>query len=207
MRVHGQIGRCLRQATTVLSGHRSTEHSDSISIRTGAKRKASPKNEEGHRMNRQGGRRECSRCLNSSEETLREKSAGYSLPSKAKSLGGLGGSTGWASDFGSGHDLAVCGFEPQLGLCADSSEPGACFGFCVSLSASPLLVLCVSLSVSKINIKKNYPLYPHFTDEEIEAGRLMWPWRSWDAFWLCLTLKSRRKRHITKHLESRGSLF
>ena len=37
-------------------------------------------------------------------------------------------------DFGSGHDLMVCEFEPRVGLCADSSEPGACFGFCVSLS-------------------------------------------------------------------------
>ena len=38
------------------------------------------------------------------------------------------------SDFGSGHDLTVCEFEPRVGLCAHSSEPGACFGFCVSLS-------------------------------------------------------------------------
>ena len=38
---------------------------------------------------------------------------------------------------GSGHDLAVCGFKPRIGLCADSSEPGACFGFCVSLSLCP----------------------------------------------------------------------
>ena len=37
-------------------------------------------------------------------------------------------------DFGSGHDLTVCEFEPHVGLCADSSEPGACFEFCVSLS-------------------------------------------------------------------------
>ena len=62
------------------------------------------------------------------------------------------------SDFGSGHDLAVGEFEPRVGLCADSSEPGACFGFCVSLSLSapPLLVLALSLSLSpsKINIKK-----------------------------------------------------
>ena len=43
-----------------------------------------------------------------------------------------GGSVGRASDFGSGHDLAVCEFEPRVGLCADGSEPGACFGFCVS---------------------------------------------------------------------------
>ena len=36
----------------------------------------------------------------------------------------------------SGHDLAVAvlGFKPQIGLWADSSEPGACFGFCVSPS-------------------------------------------------------------------------
>ena len=39
------------------------------------------------------------------------------------------------------------------GLCADSSEPGACFRFCVSLSL-PLPHLR-SVSLSKINIKKN----------------------------------------------------
>ena len=43
-------------------------------------------------------------------------------------------------DFGSGHDLTVCG----VGLCADSSEPGACFGFCVPLSLL-MLMLCLSL--------------------------------------------------------------
>ena len=37
-------------------------------------------------------------------------------------------------DFGSGHDLAVCGFKPHIRLWADSSEPGTCFRFCVSLS-------------------------------------------------------------------------
>ena len=42
-------------------------------------------------------------------------------------LGRPGGSVGWASDLGSGHDLVVCEFEPRVGLCADSSEPGACF--------------------------------------------------------------------------------
>ena len=34
----------------------------------------------------------------------------------------------------SGHDLSVRGFKPCVGLCADSSKPGACFGFWVSLS-------------------------------------------------------------------------
>ena len=62
-------------------------------------------------------------------------------------LGRLGGSVGWASDFGSGHDLTVREFEPSIGLCADSSEPGACFGFCVSsLSAPPCMHSLCSLS-------------------------------------------------------------
>ena len=61
--------------------------------------------------------------------------------------GRLGGSVGWASDFSSGHDLTVREFEPRVGLCADRSEPGACFRFCVSisLSAPPLLMLCLCL--------------------------------------------------------------
>ena len=69
--------------------------------------------------------------------------------------GRLGGSVGWASDFGSGHDLAVHGFEPHIGLCADSSEPGACFRFSVSLSLCPspahTLGLSLSFSLTKIN--------------------------------------------------------
>ena len=69
----------------------------------------------------------------------------------------LGGSVGGASDFGSGHDLAVCEFEPRVGLCADGSELGAGFGFCVSLSlcSSPAhaLSLCLSLSLS-LSLKK-----------------------------------------------------
>ena len=50
---------------------------------------------------------------------------------------------------GSGRDLTVCEFEPRVGLCADSTEPGACFGFCVSLSLC--LSLACALSLSKIN--------------------------------------------------------
>ena len=52
---------------------------------------------------------------------------------KMLSQGCLGGSAGEASDFGSCHDLTVCEFKSHVGLCADSSEPGACFGFCLSL--------------------------------------------------------------------------
>ena len=64
-------------------------------------------------------------------------------------MGRLGGSVSWAPDFGSGHDLTVREFQPPIGLCADHSEPGACFGFCVSLSASPLSSLMPFLSLSQ----------------------------------------------------------
>ena len=64
-------------------------------------------------------------------------------------MGRLGGSVGWVSNFGLGRDLPVREFEPRVGLCANSSEPGACFGFCVSLSLcfsrACALSLCLSL--------------------------------------------------------------
>ena len=39
--------------------------------------------------------------------------------------GRLGGSADYTSNsrFRSPHDLTVCGFEPRVGLCADSAEP------------------------------------------------------------------------------------
>ena len=56
----------------------------------------------------------------------------FSERTKMRSGSGcLGGSVGWATNFGSGHDLTVCGFEPHVGLCADSSVPGAYFRFCI----------------------------------------------------------------------------
>ena len=36
--------------------------------------------------------------------------------------GCLGGSVGWASDFGSGHDLVVCEFKPRIRLSALRTE-------------------------------------------------------------------------------------
>ena len=60
--------------------------------------------------------------------------------------GRLGGLVSWASNFGSGHDLMVREFEPRVGLCAVSSEPGACFIFCVSLSLCPSPTHALSLS-------------------------------------------------------------
>ena len=64
----------------------------------------------------------------------------------------LRGAPGWLSllsvRLGSGHGLAVREFEPRLGLCADSSEPEACFGSCVSLSLCPSPTHALYLSLS-----------------------------------------------------------
>ena len=60
---------------------------------------------------------------------------------------GVPGWLSWVSVmiFRSGRDLTVRGFEPRVGLCADSSEPGACFRFCVSLSLCPSPARALSL--------------------------------------------------------------
>ena len=74
------------------------------------------------------------------------------------------GAPGWRSRLSvrlqPGHDLALPEFKPRVGLWADGSEPGACFGFCVSLSLCPSpvhalsLCLCLSASQKAINMKK-----------------------------------------------------
>ena len=61
--------------------------------------------------------------------------------------GCLGGSVGYASNFGSGHDLTAFEFEPHIGLWDDSSEPGASFGFCVPIWLCPSLAHALSLSL------------------------------------------------------------
>ena len=60
-------------------------------------------------------------------------------------LGRLGGSVGEVSNFGSGHDLTVCEFKPQTGLCVDSST---CLGFSLSLCSSPALSLFLRINKS-----------------------------------------------------------
>ena len=82
----------------------------------------------------------------------------YSQPSlrNISSQGCLGGSVSYASDFGSGHDLVAREFEPHVGFCADSSEPGARFGFLSpSLSAPPPHSHSVSPSLSPSKINKH----------------------------------------------------
>ena len=66
---------------------------------------------------------------------------------KSERQGCPGGSVRQASDFGWGHDLAVCEFQPCVRLCADSSVHGACFGFCVSLSFPRSPSVSASLSL------------------------------------------------------------
>ena len=69
--------------------------------------------------------------------------------------------------FDSGHDLTVCGFELHIGLCAESSGPGACFRFCVSLclSAPPhLCSVCLSLKNKYTLKKKRIEGYTHIAN-------------------------------------------
>ena len=57
-------------------------------------------------------------------------------------------------DFSSGHDLAVRGFQPRVGLCADSSEPPwDSLALCLSLPLPRLLSL--SLSQNQETLKNN----------------------------------------------------
>ena len=64
------------------------------------------------------------------------------------------------SNFGSGRDLTIREFKPRVELCADSSEPGACFGFChhrslpLSHSCCVSVSLCLFLSLKKKILKK-----------------------------------------------------
>ena len=57
-----------------------------------------------------------------------------------------------AVDISDTYMVTVCGFEPCVTLCADSSELVVCFRFCVSLSLSTLPHSC-SLS-QKLTLKK-----------------------------------------------------
>ena len=47
-------------------------------------------------------------------------------------------------------------FEPRVGFCADSSELGAYFGFCVSFSLPLPHLFSVSVSQKHISVKKKW---------------------------------------------------
>ena len=63
-------------------------------------------------------------------------------------LGRLGGSLGWVSDFGSGHDLTVGRFQPTSGsvLTAQRLEPSS-DSVSPSLYDPPMLMLMLCLSI------------------------------------------------------------
>ena len=63
--------------------------------------------------------------------------------------GRLGGSVGWASDFGSGQDLTVREFEPPHGLSAVIAEPAL-----DPRSPPPLLALSLSKNRTFLNVYK-----------------------------------------------------
>ena len=63
----------------------------------------------------------------------------------------------------------VQGFEPRAGLCADSSEPGARFGFRVSLSLCPSPARALSLSLSLSLRKKETLKKKHETSLNLEG--------------------------------------
>ena len=71
---------------------------------------------------------------------------------------------------GSGHDLTAREFEPHVGLCADSSEPGACFGVCVSLSLSALPVHALSFIKKKMKTKVSRRRSVGGARRQVESG-------------------------------------
>ena len=79
------------------------------------------------------------------------------------------------SNFSSGQDLAVHEFEPCIRLCADSSEPGACFGFCVSLSLCPSSAHTLSVSQKLVSIKKIVFKYSLMTFHKSNTLRYLAP--------------------------------
>ena len=58
-------------------------------------------------------------------------------------------------DFASGRDLAICEFEPCVGLCANSADSlELAWDFLsLPLSAPPQLMLSLSLTISKVKNK------------------------------------------------------
>ena len=72
-------------------------------------------------------------------------------------------------DFSSRHDLTVHGFKPQVGLCADGSEPAwdsLSLSLSLSLCPSPTCTCArtLSLKINKLKKKRKIlkPLHPPF---------------------------------------------
>ena len=116
------------------------------------------------------------------------KSSDYKpLLRKHRYTGRLGGSVGWASDFGSGQVMISrsVNSSPASGsvLTAQSLEP-ASDSVSPSLSAPPLLMLCLSLSQKYINLKKKLKNSPNSTPE-----KQITQWRNGQKTWIDTSLK------------------
>ena len=70
------------------------------------------------------------------------------------------------------HDLMVPGFQSRIRLCADSLEPGACFGFCVSLSLCLSPARALSLK-NKQTIKKKLKQMRDSMEEDTVGNELI----------------------------------
>ena len=82
----------------------------------------------------------------------------------------------------------VCGSEPRIGLCADSSEPGACFGFCAILFLS-----MVSLLKSVIYFEEVVLLF--LTNYLDNHSDILVIWNSWFLnFFLIFNFERKRDR-------------
>ena len=83
-----------------------------------------------------------------------------------------GGVSRWLSHlsvhFSSGHDFTIHEFEPRVRLCADSSEPRACLGFCVSLFLSASLSFSLSLKNKHLK-KKRREFINDYRAEDLEV--------------------------------------
>ena len=78
--------------------------------------------------------------------------------------------------------------QPGLGFCADSSQPGVCLGFCVSLSLPlPAHALSLSLYLSVSKIKYTLKTF-FFKEKKLVTVLAQWPKRS-----VCLGNKCERE--------------
>ena len=92
------------------------------------------------------------------------------------------------SDFGSGHDITVYEFEPHIGLRVNSSEPGVCFRFFVSLCPSPTRTCLLSLSKTKFKKKKSV------TQRYLENAQIF------EKTYFQITHKSKQRGNIENNL-------
>ena len=147
------------------------------------------------------------------------------------SVGRLGGSVGWPSNFSSGHDLVVCEFEPHIKLCADCSKPEApSNSMSLSLSAPPPQLLCLSASLclslknKHWNKNKDYslrnngkhkpeitwslsPVLLGFGHQNPLCPPLLWHTSHENRNWEWLTIEFLRIWRILQGLQSKGEAF